>query len=188
MHRTPTCSLFAKVPVRRLGRQLLVAAAVISGLSLVAPDARALVEPPAWLKDAAKTATQPVPPTAPAVVLLHDERVTIESDGRIVTSVSHAARVLTRAGRAVADAAEIYRTDTGKVRQLHGWMIPSTGAVREYADRDAVDLAMVNNDLYNEARVKRINAIGDAQPGSVFGYESQTEDRAIFTQFEYAFQ
>jgi hypothetical protein len=67
-------------------------------------------------------------------------------------------------------------------------MIHATGAVREYADRDVADLAMVNNDLYNEARVKRINAIGDAQPGSVFGYESQTEDRAIFTQFEYAFQ
>jgi hypothetical protein len=155
---------------------------------MAAPDARAMVEPPAWLKDAAKAAPQAVPPTVPAVVLLHDERITIESDGRIVTSVSHAARVLTRAGRAVADATEIYRTDTGKVRQLHGWMIPATGAVREYADRDAVDLAMVNNDLYNEARVKRINAAGDAQPGSVFGYESQTEDRAIFTQFEYAFQ
>jgi hypothetical protein len=67
-------------------------------------------------------------------------------------------------------------------------MIPATGAVREYADREAVDLALVNNDLYNEARVKRINAMGDAQPGSVFGYESQIEDRAIFTQFEYSFQ
>ena len=161
---------------------------MVSALSLAAPEARAMVEPPAWLRDAAKAAPQAVPPSVPAVVLLHDERVKIESDGRIITSVSHAARVLTRAGRAAADAAEVYRTDTGKVRQLHGWMIPATGAVREYADRDVADLAMVNNDLYNEARVKRINASGDAQPGSVFGYESQTEDRAIFTQFEYSFQ
>jgi hypothetical protein len=166
----------------------LLAGAVMSVLSLAAPDARALVEPPVWLKDAAKAAPQAMPPSVPAAVLIHDERITIESDGRIVTSVSHAARVLTRAGRAAADATEVYRTDTGRVRQLHGWMIPATGAVREYADRDVADLAMVNNDLYNEARVKRINAIGDAQPGSVFGYESQTEDRAIFTQFEYAFQ
>src|SRR5678810_709161 len=131
MHRTPTCLLFVKAPVRRLGRQLLLSAAMVSALSLAAPEARAMVEPPAWLKDAAKAAPQAVPPSVPAVVLLHDERVTIESDGRIITSVSHAARVLTRAGRAAADAAEVYRTDTGKVRQLHGWMIPATGAVRE---------------------------------------------------------
>lgn len=174
--------------MRQLGRLLLLPAASVTALLFLAPESRAMAEPPTWLKDAAKTTTPAVPPSAPAVVLLHDERVTIEGDGRILTSISHAARVLTRAGRVAAGATEVYRTDTGKVRQLRGWLIPTTGTAREYADRDVLDLALVNDDLYNEARLKRINAFSDAVPGSVFGYESLTEDRAIFTQFEYAFQ
>ena len=68
---------------------------------------------------------------------------------------------------------------------LQAWLIPSAGAAREYSKDDIVDVALVNNDVYNEARVKRITAGDEAQPGSVFGYESLSEDRAIFTQFEF---
>ncbi len=124
----------------------------------------------------------------PALVLVNDQRVTIEDDGRVATSTSYAARVLTRGGRSAAVAREVYRTDTGKVRDLRAWLIPSTGKAREFDKNEIVDVALVNNDVYNEVRVKRIAAGDDALPGTVFGYESLSEDRAIFTQFEFQFQ
>jgi hypothetical protein len=42
--------------------------------------------------------------------------------------------------------------------------------------------------MYNEVRLKRIRASAEAAPRSVFGYESVSEDSAIFTQFEFQFQ
>jgi hypothetical protein len=67
-------------------------------------------------------------------------------------------------------------------------LIPSSGSAREYDRGETADLALVDNDIYNEVRVKRIQAGLEAEPGSVFGYESLSEDRAIFTQFEFHFQ
>jgi len=124
----------------------------------------------------------------PAVTLLHEERVTVESDGRILTATRHATRILTLAGRAAAEAVELYRTDTGRVRDLRGWLIPPSGAAREFDRGDTADMALVDNDMYSEVRLKRIQASAQAEPRSVFGYESLTEDRAIFTQFEFQFQ
>ena len=101
---------------------------------------------------------QPIDRNVPALVLLNDQRVTIDEEGRVLTATSYAVRVLTRTGRSAAEAGEVYRTDTGKVRDLHAWLIPSAGAAREYSKDDIVDVALVNNDVYNEARVKRIAA------------------------------
>ena len=42
--------------------------------------------------------------------------------------------------------------------------------------------------MYNEVRLKRIEASAEADLRSVFEYESLSEDRAIFTQLEFQFQ
>jgi Domain of Unknown Function with PDB structure (DUF3857)/Transglutaminase-like superfamily len=174
--------------VLRRSRPKLLAALVLAGIALGTPRISVAADPPVWLRDAARTAVPTLDRNVPAVVLLNDQRVTIEDDGRVVAATSYAVRVLTRAGRAAAGAQEVYRTDTGKVRDLRAWLIPPAGSAHEYAKDEIVDGALVNDDLYNEARVKRIKAGDEAQPGSVFGYESLTEDRAIFTQFEFPFQ
>ena len=172
----------------RRSKQTLLVALVLAGIALASPEIAFAIDPPPWLREAARSPVPTLDRNVPALVLLNDQRVTIDEEGRVLTATSYAVRVLTRAGRAAAEAGEVYRTDTGKVRDLHAWLIPSSGAAREYSKDDIVDAALVNNDVYNEARVKRITAGDEAQPGSVFGYESLSEDRAIFTQFEFQFQ
>lgn len=173
--------------MRRLDRRLLgifLASVVALGL----PRTGIAADPPSWLKEAAQAPAPAVDPTMPAVTLLHEERVTVESDGRIMTATRHATRILTLAGRSTAEAVELYRTDTGRVRDLRGWLIPPSGSAREFDRGDTADMALVDNDMYSEVRLKRIQASAQAEPRSVFGYESLTEDRAIFTQFEFQFQ
>ena len=161
---------------------------VWSVVALGSPRISMAADPPPWLKEAAQTVAPAMDPTMPAVTLLHEERVTVEDDGRVLTATRHATRILTRAGRSAAEAVELYRTDTGRVRDLRGWLIPPSGSAREYGRGDTADMALVDNDMYNEVRLKRIEASGEAEPRSVFGYESLSEDRAIFTQFEFHFQ
>src|SRR5688572_28514331 len=173
--------------MRRLDRRLLLACLGLA-FALGLPANSKAADPPPWLKEAAQLAGPAADPNVPAVVLFHEEHITIESDGRVLTGTSHAARILTRAGRSAATASEVYRTDTGRVRDLRAWLIPSAGPVREYDKGETTDLVLVDNDIYNEVRLKRIQASSEAEPGSVFGYESLSEDRAIFTQFEFHFQ
>jgi hypothetical protein len=160
----------------------VIAAAAIFAMPAFAAD------PPSWLREVSQSPTPSTARDVPAVVLLNDQRITIEEEGRVLMATSYAVRVLTRTGRFAAVATEVYRTDTGRVRDLLGWLIPPAGNARAYDRNDIVDAALVNNDVYNEARIKRIDAGDEAQVGAVFGYESLSEDRAIFAQFEFQFQ
>jgi hypothetical protein len=51
-----------------------------------------------------------------------------------------------------------------------------------------VDEAEALNDVYDESRIKRISAVDDAEPGTVFGYETRSESRPYFNQMLWYFQ
>ena len=103
-------------------------------------------------------------------------------------TTTFAIRILTHEGRALATALEAYETDTGKVRELHAWLIRPNGQVKRYGKDETFDIAADDNDVYNESRVKFISAKDDADAGAVFGYQAVTEERALFPQDEWAFQ
>jgi hypothetical protein len=145
-------------------------------------------EPPQWLRQAASANLPVYDKKVPAVVLLDERKITVDDGLRVTTDSRHAVRLLSREGRTAAIAREIYRTDTGKVRELHAWLIRPSGEVKRYGKDQALDVALVNNDIYNQVRFKLIDTGNDADSGAVFGYESSTEDRSIFTQFEWQFQ
>src|SRR5437868_12533083 len=100
----------------------------------------------------------------------------------------YAIKVLTREGRALAKAIEGYSTDTGKVRELRAWLIRPSGEVKKYGKDETADVALADNDIYNEARVRMVSTKSDAEPGAIFGYEAITEERSVFTQCEKEFQ
>jgi hypothetical protein len=160
----------------------IFALALVSGPALAADDA------PAWLRQAAAASAPAYSKEVPAVVLHKEQRVTIEESGKTVTVTTYAVRVLTREGRGAAVAREVYLTDTGKVREMRAWLIRPSGEVKKYGKNETLDLAMADNDIYNEVRLRLIIGEGDAEPGAVFGYEVESEDRSVFTQFEWAFQ
>lgn len=140
-------------------------------------------ETPAWLKQAAAI-TLPTYPKEVNGAVLHDEtRKVVEDDGRIITNEFYAVRVLTREGRQEAVARAYYTTDHEKVKEMRAWLIRPDGSVRVYGKKEMLDLAEVENDIYNQARIRVLSAADDAEPGCVFGYEIKTEERAIFLQF-----
>lgn len=166
---------------------LLLAAALLSPPA----SARAAVgdDAPSWLKQAA-TATAPTyDKRVKAVVLLKDVNASVSADGRVVTTTTYAVRILSREGREEARAAEPYLTASGKVRELHAWLIRPTGEVKSYGKDETLDIALNPDDVYNEYRLRLISAADDVSgPGTIFGYQSVVEERTIFSQDAFHFQ
>jgi len=167
--------------VRFLGLGLLIFCAA-AGVRAASDEA------PAWLQEAAKVSLPAYEKDLPAVVLKKEQHVTVSEDGRITTTTQFAVRVLIREGREYAEAREFYESDAGKVRELHAWLIKSSGQVRKYGKDDIIDSVEDPNDIYNESRFKIIDASKDADAGAVFGYQAITEERSIFSQDIWAFQ
>lgn len=161
---------------------------LIFSLFLVAAPVSAGDEPPGWLQEAAAMKVPTYDRDVPAVVLRRDQQVTIGDDGRVMTVMTVAVRVLTRKGREYAQAEELYLTNSGKVREMHAWLIRSGGQAKKYGKDETVDQISDPNDIYDEYRIKRIDASKDADAGTVFGYQSTSEERPLFGQDLVRFQ
>ncbi|MGB8507530.1 MAG: DUF3857 and transglutaminase domain-containing protein [Pyrinomonadaceae bacterium] len=145
-------------------------------------------ELPAWLKQAAAAPAPTYKKDVPAVVLYKEAQVIVGDDGRVTTTTTYAVRLLNREGRGEAQAADVYTPDTGKVRDMRAWLIRPSGDVKRYGKEETLDMPAALDNVYDEVRIKRINASGDAEAGCVFGYQVTSEDRSVFTQSDWNFQ
>jgi hypothetical protein len=143
---------------------------------------------PPWLATAAAQDVSRVDPKAPGVVILDDGVVSFSPEGVKTITSRWAIRILKREGRERANARQPYETETQKVTDFRAWLIRPDGRVKKYGKGETVDLSLVDDDVYNQARVKVITAEDEAEPNSVFGYEAIVEDRSVFTEFEWFFQ
>ncbi len=125
---------------------------------------------------------------APAIVLLDEATLTFDEGGIGRMSSRWVVKILKREGRHWAEASQTYETETGKVREFRACLLRADGSVKKYGKAETVDISLAANDVYNQARRKVISAEADAEPGTVFGYESVHEDRSIFVQYEWFFQ
>ena len=167
----------------------LLLATVLAGIGLSQPGRPVLADDaPAWLRNAAVSSIPTLSRDVPAVVLADESVVTIEEDGRMTRSDFYAVKVLTREGRDEAVAHAVYNTDSEKVKELRAWLISPSGKVKKYGKGETAEVALVDNDVYNEAKQMLIVAKGDAEPGAIFGYETVTEDRSVFSQLVWYFQ
>lgn len=157
-------------------------------ISVAATAHGAADEAPPWLQQAAKLPAPTYEKDVPAVVLQDEQRVTVSEDGRITTVSTYAIRLLAREGRQFAKAVEFYENDAGKVRELKAWLIRPNGVLKKYGKDETIDTVEDPNDIYNESRLKIIDASDDADAGAVFGYQSTTEERSIFSQDVWTFQ
>ncbi|MET0646729.1 MAG: DUF3857 domain-containing protein [Pyrinomonadaceae bacterium] len=168
----------------------LCAAALLAAVAPAPrPAAAAGDDVPAWLKSAAAASAPTYDKKVKAVVLHHERNVTVGDDGRIVTTTNYAVRVLTREGRDEARAHALYLTGSGKVRDLKAWLLRPNGEAKKYGKDETADMALSANDVYDEARLRVISARDDVElPGTVFGYQSVTEERTVFSQDDWDFQ
>lgn len=149
---------------------------------LISAGAFAGDTPPNWLRQAASVPTPSYEKEVPAVVLLKEQQVTLEPDGKLVTVENYAVKILAREGREEAVALAVYLVSAGKVREIEGWLIRPDGSTKNYDKKSVLDQISDPDDVYNEVRMKIIDASGDVDAGFVFGYTIVSEDRPLFYQ------
>lgn len=143
---------------------------------------------PGWLDQAAKLNVPTYQKDVPAVVLLQENSVSVGPDGTLTVTERHAVRLLTRDGRGYALASAPYLQSSGKVKDIHAWLIRPNGQVKAYGKDAILDRVSDPDDIYDEYRVKTIDPGDDADVGTVFGYETVREEHPLFTQDTWGFQ
>jgi hypothetical protein len=167
-------------------RPFVVVCALV--LAACAPAAAA-ERVPDWLRAvaAAPSAPESAAPVDGATVLLDETTVTVAPDGRLTIEQRYAARIHSVEGKASARARAVYLTDSDRVRATRGWLLTGD-RVTELQEGDILDVAASADDVYNDVRVRVLEASGRATPGVVFGAEISVESRSVFLQFEWSLQ
>jgi len=143
---------------------------------------------PPWVQQAAAIKVPAYDKDVTAVVLVDESTMTIDADGRVSEVYNYAVRILKREGREYATGGVGYLPDSSKIKDFRGWLVRGAGGIKRYGGDAILDLAAVDNDIYNEYRRKRIDAEDDADAGMVFAYTFSREDRSVFSQNDWAFQ
>jgi hypothetical protein len=166
----------------------LFASLVLPGLLLAFSSADGKDQAPRWLIDASNIPTPEPIHGAPAVELVREGRVQVLSSGALVAVERRAVRVLTREGRRHAADQVYYVSGSGTVRQLEAWILRPGGDVKAFGKDDVVDAEIAENDIYQEQRVRWIDASSEAEVGAVFGCESVVEYISPTPQIPWSFQ
>lgn len=155
---------------------------------LLAEPAFGFQKVPTWLQQAASLRHPAFEKSVPAVVLHREQHVTLDSGGKLVTIERTAVKILAREGRREAVAAAFYLSKFSQVKDMEAWLITPGGSVKEYGKKDIIDRISDPDDVYDEGRIKIIDAASDSDVGYVFGYTATTEDKPLFFQDNWAFQ
>ncbi|MDP9114929.1 MAG: DUF3857 and transglutaminase domain-containing protein [Acidobacteriota bacterium] len=147
---------------------------------------RAADDAPQWTRDAAAQSVPSYSAKITSVVLLHEEMVTVDPDGRRVMRERGAIKILQPGGEAIV-ATRSYSTKNGRIQNFQGWLLPPAGKAVPYAKNRVIDAAASSADVYNEIRVKVLEC-GSPVPGSIFAWEVIEEEKSVFTQDDFDFQ
>ena len=145
-------------------------------------------EIPQWMRQAASANIPAYEKDVPAVVLLDEQQVTLGSDGRLVTVENFAVKLLNNEGRSFAVARAFYLVSAGKVRQIDGWLLRPDGTTKTFDKKSILDIIADPDDVYNEGRLKIIDASREVETGYIFGYTVISEDLPLFYQDNWSFQ
>lgn len=143
---------------------------------------------PDWLKQAAQMRPPQYEKDVPAVVLHHEQKVTLGSNGKLTTVDRYAVRILTREGKREAAAIAFYLSKFSQVHDMEAWLISPGGTTIGYGKKETIDRISDPDDIYDEGRIKIIDASDNADVGYVFGYTATTDDSPLFYQDGWRFQ
>jgi len=144
--------------------------------------------PPNWLRSATALKAPQYEKNVPAVVLHDEKQLSLNENGELVTTQRYAVRMLNREGRGFAIARAFYLVSANKIDNFEGWTIRPDGQSTDYGKKETLDVISDTDDVYNEGRVKVIDASGDMDVGYVFGYSYETKEKALFYQDIWQFQ
>ena len=143
---------------------------------LFAAGALAAKDTPAWVLDAAHSAVKSeYPSKVMTLVLLQEEHLTVQPDGKRIMTERGALKILQPMRRAPS-AYRAYNTKTGRIRDFRGWMVMPSGKETEFAKNQILDVSLTDEYTYDEGRAKVLECQPDAPPGSVFAWEVTEEE------------
>jgi len=151
----------------------------------VAGAVSAANDPPDWVKEAAGRRTPEYGVKVTSVVLLQEESVTVDGDGKRLMRERGVVKILQPGGEKFS-AIRTYNSKSGRIRDFQGWLTPPSGKSSVYGKDRIVDVA-VTEGLYEELRMKVLEC-GSTPPGSIFAWEVTEEEKTLFTQYQYQFQ
>jgi hypothetical protein len=149
-----SCGFYSSTRQRRT--RLITFPLFISSLLMaccLASSALAGDDAPPWLRQATAQ-TPPQDKSVPAIVLLSEQSIRVEDNGRVTTIERGAIKVLKNEGKDEASTAVVYLKDTSKVKDFRAWLIRPSGDVKKYGKDQILDVSAAKNDVYDEVRAK----------------------------------
>jgi hypothetical protein len=144
---------------------------------------------PEWLHAAANMSLPKYPEDTKAVVLFSEQITTVVNSGEIRTIYREADRILrprNAEGRDYGVVQVGFDKDT-RLTSFKAWCIPAEGKDYEVKEKDALEINLSRDSLYDEDRLKLLK-IPAAVPGNVVGYEYEQRRRPTVLQDIWDFQ
>ncbi len=171
------------------GSGLALAIAGLALLLLGAPKAHAGDDAPQWMHALVSASLPPHDEETDAILLYSEENVSLQSANSLKISVRRAYRILRPNGRRDYGNVAVDITAHRKVSGMQAWCIPASGRDYHVKEKEAIEVApnVEGGDLITDVKFKVIS-IPAAEPGSIVGYEYQTEETPLILQSEWEFQ
>lgn len=183
-HRSWFSLEWRRQAIKRIGLVVVVAAALLARVpAACAGDA------PQWLHALADAPLPAHDDETNAVLLDAEKNLTVSSSGKLKVSVRRAYKILRPKGRDYGYVA-ITIDSRKKVVALRAWCIPPNGKDYQVKDKEAVNVSLAGvagSELITDIK-DRIIEIPDANPGSIVGYEYETEEEPLILQDVWTFQ
>jgi hypothetical protein len=153
---------------------------VLSGAAFAGASA------PDWMHEAARTQVGTYPKETAGVVLLDEQVTTVSANGEVHELHRRVIKILSTSGRDLGIASAYYDNDT-KLFHFKAWSIPAQGADYEVKDKEAIETAPFDGELYADDKLRLIR-IPQAEPGSIVGYEYEQKSRPYLQEHIWSFQ
>jgi hypothetical protein len=144
---------------------------------------------PSWLHALVNTPLPDHDDKTDAVLLYSEDTLTVVSTDKVKEHVRAAYKILRPGGRDYG-VVSIPLNAHRKVTSLHGWSIPQQGKDFEVKDKDSLEVApsgVEYGELMTDIKY-RVLEIPAHDPGTVIGYEYDTEEQPLLFQDAWRFQ
>lgn len=164
------------------------AAAVLAalGCGIASPAARA-DSAPDWLRAAAQDKLPEYPKETMAVTLLDDQETVVKENGNVETTYRLAYKLLRPEARDDYGRIRVPFDKETKLLSLKAWTITANGAVIEAKEKQAVQMSLSDDDLFDDAHVEALR-LPEANRGSIVGYEYVQRKRPFLFEDAWEFQ
>ena len=142
---------------------------------------------PDWLRAAAQDKLPEYPKDTVAVILLDEQQTIVKDNGEIETRYRRAYKLLRPEGREHYGGAAVNFDNETKLSFLKAWTIMPDGRAIEVKEKDAVEVGVGSEELYNDKHYKFLK-FPEANPGSVVGYEYVQKHRPFVFEDDWSFQ